>query len=115
MCARYINKILQESNAPVKGYAVHPGIVDTDLFEGTFFKRVFPWAMKVFFKTPQRGAISILFTCFDKDIEKKGGLYISNCIEGISNRFSKNEEYQKRLFEISCNLVGIDKDKFGEV
>lgn len=113
MTARYINKIMEENNMPVKGYSVHPGIVNTDLFDGTVFKRVFPWAMKLFFKTPEKGAVSILFACFNEELQKRGGLYISNCIEGISNRFSKNLEYQKKLFELSCQLVGIDAENFG--
>lgn len=114
MSARYVNKILEESSCAVRSFAVHPGIVDTDLFEKTLFRRAFPGAMKLFFKTPAKGAISILFACFDKDLDKKGGLYISNCIEGISSKFSKSVDNQKRLFEISCQLVKIDGDKFGQ-
>ncbi|RVE54337.1 hypothetical protein evm_001164 [Chilo suppressalis] len=114
MSARYINGLLKEEGCLVKSYAVHPGIVNTDLFEGTLFKRVFPWAMKMFFKTPAKGAISILHACFDKDLEKKSGLYISNCTEGISNKFSKNIEHQKKLFDISCELVGINPSNYGK-
>lgn len=114
MSARYINLMLEEEGSPVKGYAVHPGIVDTDLFEKTMFKKAFPWLMKVFFKTPAKGAVSILHACFEKDLEKRGGLYISNCVEGISNSFSKKLEHQERLFELSCQLVGVDKASFGK-
>lgn len=114
MTARYVNKLLTDEDCNVKCYAVHPGIVDTDLFEKTLFKKWFPWAMRMFFKTPEKGAISILHTCFDTGLEKKGGLYISNCTEGISNRFSKNAEYQKRLFELSCDLVKIDPQNYGK-
>ncbi|XP_063363332.1 retinol dehydrogenase 11-like [Cydia amplana] len=113
MSARYINKILEENGDKVRCYSVHPGIVDTDLFNGTLFRTVFPWAMRLFFKSPEKGAVSILHACFNKDLEKKGGLYISNCVEGISNKFSKNVEHQKKLFEMSCDLVKIDKDSFG--
>ncbi|XP_026761035.2 retinol dehydrogenase 11-like [Galleria mellonella] len=114
MTARYINKLLEQEGCPVKCYAVHPGIVNTDLFEKTLFKKAFPWAMRIFFKSPERGAISILHACFNKDLENKGGLYISNCIEGISNSFSKNTEHQKKLFEISCELIGIDMNMYGK-
>ncbi|KAJ8713251.1 hypothetical protein PYW07_013621 [Mythimna separata] len=114
MTARYVNKLLEEEGSAVKCYAVHPGIVDTDLFEKTMFKKAFPWAMKLFFKTPAKGAVSILHACFDKELEKRGGLYISNCIEGISNSFSKKLDHQERLFEISCELAGVDKANFGK-
>lgn len=115
MSARYINKLLEEEGCLVKSYSVHPGIVDTDLFENTIFKKAFPWVMKLFFKTPEKGAVSILFACFDKELEKRGGLYISNCIEGISNRFSKKLDNQKRLFEMSCELVKVNVNNFGKV
>ncbi|CAK1550929.1 unnamed protein product [Leptosia nina] len=112
MTARYVNGLLENKDAPVKCYSVHPGIVDTDLFTNSNFGKM-PWARRLFFKTPEKGAISVLYACFDKEILKKGGLYISNCKEGFSNRFSKNEKHQKKLFELSCALVHIEMDKFG--
>lgn len=114
MSARYVNRLLEQEGSPVKCFAVHPGIVNTDLFNGTLFRTVFPWAMKLFFKTPAKGAISIHYACFNKDLEQKGGLYISNCVEGISNGFSKNVENQKKLFDISCELIGVEPNKFGK-
>ncbi|XP_068618756.1 retinol dehydrogenase 11-like [Battus philenor] len=113
MTARYLNKLLESEDANVKFYSVHPGIVDTDLFEHTIFKNL-PWLKKIFFKTPEKGATPILFACFNKEIEEKGGLYISNCVAGITNRFSKNVDHQKRLFDLSCELTGIDSEKFGQ-
>ncbi|XP_013172342.1 PREDICTED: retinol dehydrogenase 11-like [Papilio xuthus] len=113
MTARYLNKLLDIQDANVKFYSVHPGIVDTDLFENTTFNKL-PWLKKIFFKTPEKGATPILFACFNKNIVERGGLYISNCIEGISNRYSKNIDHQKKLFDISCELTGIDPDKFGK-
>ncbi|XP_072947843.1 retinol dehydrogenase 11-like [Epargyreus clarus] len=114
MSARYVDKILEQDGVNVKCYSVHPGIVDTDLFEHSNFKK-FPWLKKMFFKTPEKGAVSILYACFDKEIEDRGGLYISNCKEGFSNRFSKNAEHQKKLFELSCDLLNFNADKFGVV
>ncbi|XP_045495410.1 retinol dehydrogenase 11 [Colias croceus] len=111
MTARYMNSMFTDKDIPIRCYSVHPGIVDTDLFEHASFGKL-PWARKLFFKTPEKGAVSILYACFNKDILNKGGLYISNCKEGFSNRFSKNEKHQQKLFELSCNLVGIDVEKF---
>lgn len=112
MTARYVNKLLENGNHPVKCYSVHPGIVDTDLFSNSNFNK-FPWLKRLLFKTPEKGAISVLYACFNNDILKRGGLYIANCKTGISNRFSKNEKHQERLFKMSCELVGIEADKFG--
>lgn len=44
MITKYYNKIL--SNTNVQALAVHPGIVDTDLFNGTLFKMTMPWILK---------------------------------------------------------------------
>lgn len=112
--ARHINRLMEEEASPVRCYSVHPGIVNTDLFEKTLLKTLFPWALKLFFKTPEQGAVSILYACFEKSLNKQGGLYISNCREGISNSFSKKVENQKRLHEISCKLVGVDIKDFGK-
>ncbi|XP_047534458.1 retinol dehydrogenase 12-like [Vanessa atalanta] len=112
MTARHINKLLEDKDCPVKCYSVHPGIVDTDLFEKTNFSSL-PWLRRMLFKTPEKGAVSILYACFNKDILAKGGLYISNCKEGFSNRFSKNEKHQEKLFQLSCDLVGIQEQNFG--
>ncbi|VVC91036.1 retinol dehydrogenase 11-like [Leptidea sinapis] len=113
MMARYINEILEDKDVPVKCYSVHPGIVDTDLFVNSQFSK-FPWLRRLFFKTPEKGAVSILYACFDEEILKSGGMYISNCKEGFSNRFSKNKKHQRKLFEISCDLIQIDHEKFGK-
>ncbi|CAK1586496.1 unnamed protein product [Parnassius mnemosyne] len=113
MIARYLNKLLESEDVNVKFYSAHPGIVDTDLFEHTTFHHL-PWLKKIFFKTPEKGATPILYACFNKEIEEKGGLYISNCREGISNSFSKNVNNQKKLFDISCELTGIETEKFGK-
>lgn len=114
MSARYINTLMEEENSPVRCYSVHPGIVKTDLFNGTMFQRLFPWAMDMFFKTPEKGAVSILYGCFEKSLDKQGGLYISNCREGISNSFSKKVDNQRRLHELSCKLIGVDVAKYGK-
>ncbi|GBP15417.1 hypothetical protein EVAR_80588_1 [Eumeta japonica] len=114
MSTRYINKMLELENAHVKCYSVHPGIVDTDLFQQTMFRKLFPWVMKMCFKTPQQGALPILYACFDKDLLQHGGLYISNCQEGYSNSFSKNIMYQERLHTLSCELVNVKFERFGK-
>lgn len=36
---------MRERNSPVQVMAVHPGIVDTDLFDGTLLKVATPWIL----------------------------------------------------------------------
>jgi hypothetical protein len=41
---------LREQNIPVQVHAVHPGVVNTDLFNGTVLKTVAPWIPPLLFK-----------------------------------------------------------------
>lgn len=59
MITKYYNKIL--SNTNVRVLAVHPGIVDTDLFNGTLFKMMMPWILKYICKVRYNSSMSIVF------------------------------------------------------
>jgi len=41
---------LRKHNIPVQVHAVHPGLVNTDLFNGTFLKKIAPWIPSLLFK-----------------------------------------------------------------
>lgn len=45
-----VNRILKGENARVTSTALHPGVVDTDLFEGTTLKRFASWVPKLLFR-----------------------------------------------------------------
>lgn len=44
MSTKYYNKKLSNTNVQV--LAVHPGIVDTELFNGTFIRTIMPWILR---------------------------------------------------------------------
>ncbi|XP_011646897.1 dehydrogenase/reductase SDR family member on chromosome X-like isoform X2 [Pogonomyrmex barbatus] len=90
-------------------YSVHPGIVKTDLFKETILGNK-KWAMAAW-KTSDQGATSIIYAAINKDIEKKGGIFISNCIELTVPLLAHDERVQKRLFELSLEQVQL-KDFF---
>lgn len=46
----HMSRLFTENNIPVNVYGVHPGIVDTELFDGTAFKKIFPWFPRLLFK-----------------------------------------------------------------
>lgn len=46
----HLNKVLQEEGSAVQVNAVHPGIVNTNLFDDTYIKILLPWAVKLMFK-----------------------------------------------------------------
>lgn len=50
MFSNALDRRLKEENAKVLSISVHPGVVDTQLFDGTFLKKVAPWIPKLLFK-----------------------------------------------------------------
>lgn len=108
MFSRYLNTLLQAQGATVKSYAAHPGLVATDMFFESDGGKSMPW-MERFLKSPKDGSTPISYCCLSSDLENKGGAYISNGEEGYSTSYSKNENHQKELFEITCEMLNIEK------
>lgn len=108
MAARHMDRLLQAQGSKVRCYSVHPGVVDTDLFEGTSMKRNSQWIMSLFFKRPEEGAISILHTCLSPRLETEGGAYITNCRKGSDSAYSRNKDDQERLFKVTCDMLKVN-------
>ncbi|XP_067041375.1 dehydrogenase/reductase SDR family member on chromosome X-like [Acropora muricata] len=104
-----LNRRLKEKNCPVTSNAVHPGIVNTELFHGL------PWCLKIpqdglvylLFKTPKQGADSSLYVALSPEMEGLGGLYFVNSSPSQSSEESHREDLQNKLWKISCELTGI--------
>lgn len=106
-----LQKRLEERKSPVTANAVHPGVVNTDLFQHI------PWIMRMpqnilayfLFKTPQQGADNSIYVALSPELEGKGGRYFVNCQSTQSSDESYREDVQKRLWKVSCELAGIPK------
>lgn len=59
-------------------------------------------------QTPDQGAISIIYAALNKDIERKGGIYISNCKEAALPPLALEEQIRKKLFELSLKQVRLN-------
>lgn len=101
-----LQKLLTDKSLNVLVYCVHPGIVNTDLFKDTILGR-YRWLMMAW-KTPEQGAIPIVYAALNKDIERKGGIYISNCKEYALPSAALEEKIQKQLFELSLKQVQLN-------
>ncbi|KAK2563353.1 Dehydrogenase/reductase SDR family member on chromosome X [Acropora cervicornis] len=107
-----LNRRLKEKNCPVTSNAVHPGIVNTELFHGL------PWCLKIpqdgliylLFKTPKQGADSSLYVALSPEIEGLGGLYFVNSSPSQSSEESHREDLQKKLWKISCGSLEFQND-----
>ncbi|XP_050450587.1 dehydrogenase/reductase SDR family member on chromosome X-like [Cataglyphis hispanica] len=101
-----LQKLLTDKTLNVLVYSVHPGLVKTDLFKDTLLGRN-KWLM-IAWKTPDQGAISIIYAALNKDIERKGGIYISNCKEAAPPPLALEEQIQKQLFELSLRQIRLN-------
>lgn len=104
-----LQKRLEERESPVTANAVHPGVVNTDLFQHI------PWIMRMpqnvlayfLFKTPQQGAENSIYVALSPELESKGGKYFVNCQSTQSSDESYSEDVPRRLWKASCELTGI--------
>lgn len=102
MITKYYNK--QLSNTNVRVLAVHPGIVNTELFDGTLLKITMPWVLKYICKTPEEGSRSVTYACISPEIEGRGGYY-ANCQLSKNLPYADNEVVQKKLYDTSMVMV----------
>ncbi|XP_020287622.1 dehydrogenase/reductase SDR family member on chromosome X-like isoform X4 [Pseudomyrmex gracilis] len=99
-----LHKLLKNRSVNVQVYSVHPGIVRTDLFKNTFFAQDGKW-LTTLWKTPEQGAIPIVYVAVNKDVEIKSGTYFSNCKEVAAPSLALKEDIQKELFELTLKQV----------
>ncbi|CAG9762072.1 unnamed protein product [Ceutorhynchus assimilis] len=106
--SNHLNELLKKENANVQVHSVHPGLVDTGLFNDTNMKTVAPWLPSLFFKTPERGAYPIIHACLSPVLEGKGGTYIDNCQVVPASDRAENVELQEKLFSFTKKLLDIE-------
>ncbi|CAB1340927.1 unnamed protein product [Coregonus sp. 'balchen'] len=92
----------------VTAYAVHPGVVNTDLMR--HIKRPLQVMLKkfnYFLKTPAEGAQTTLYCILTPDSELTSGGYYSECAQAVSARAGSDEGTALKLWAVSCHLLGI--------
>ncbi|HVV31514.1 MAG TPA: SDR family NAD(P)-dependent oxidoreductase [Mycobacteriales bacterium] len=99
-------------NKGVHAYAVHPGVVGTDLFrylsdqdKSWLDKRLAE--NKLDYKTPQQGAATTVWAATAPELETQGGIYAEDC--HVSDRwkaYAHDPAAAKRLWALSEQMVG---------
>ncbi|KAL4107324.1 hypothetical protein QTP88_017687 [Uroleucon formosanum] len=102
MSTKYYNKILANTNVQV--LAVHPGVVNTELFNGTLLKMLMPWILNYICKTPEEGSRSVAYACISPKLEGCGGYY-ANCQSAKYLPYADDEEAQKQLYDTSMFMI----------
>ncbi|XP_053962188.1 dehydrogenase/reductase SDR family member on chromosome X [Anastrepha ludens] len=114
LATRHQQTILDAQSAHVQVNAVHPGIVDTDLFEHSATTYV-PFVKKLLFKTPEQGSRTVVFAAIDPRVEGKGGTYLSNGGLGQMHPDAKNPAKCEKLFKYTCELLKIEDFGSGKI
>ncbi|KAG5672997.1 hypothetical protein PVAND_003078 [Polypedilum vanderplanki] len=106
MFTRYSEKICKEKGWKVSSFAPHPGVVDTEIFQNSVIGS-FKLIRRIFMKTPEQGARSIIYAAISTELEKKGGIYITNCRPTTASKIARNDVNCKKFFEFSCEILKI--------
>ncbi|XP_021506860.1 retinol dehydrogenase 11 [Meriones unguiculatus] len=94
----------------VTTYSVHPGTVHSELVRHSSVMR---WLWNLFFifiKTPQQGAQTSLYCALTEGLENLSGSYFSECHLAWVSSQGRNETVARRLWDVSCDLLGIPND-----
>lgn len=108
---KHLQNLLEKKQLGIQVYAVHPGIVNTDLFQYSYLSKL-QLLSKYLMKTPEQGAMSIVYAATNNKIEEHGGIYINNCKEEKNVHPSVyDKSIQEKLLRISLDQVQL-KDIF---
>jgi NAD(P)-dependent dehydrogenase (short-subunit alcohol dehydrogenase family) len=82
---------------------IHPGVVNTNL--GRDMSKIGRGFGKLFFKSPEKGAETSIYLASSPEVEGVTGKYYIKKQQRESSKESYNEDYAKRLWEISAKLT----------
>ncbi|NWQ93751.1 RDH12 dehydrogenase, partial [Burhinus bistriatus] len=90
--------------------ALHPGSVHSELVRHSF---VMTWLWKIFsffLKTPQEGAQTSVYCAVAEELDSVTGQYFSDCQPAYVSPRGRDDETAKKLWSVSCELLGIQWD-----
>ncbi|BES90699.1 short chain dehydrogenase [Nesidiocoris tenuis] len=103
-----LGKRLERASSKVQVHCVHPGIVNTDLFDGTLLKKTMPWVLTRICKTAEKGAVSVLHACISPQLDDKTGTYSSNCRIVEPGRNARSRHLRHRIFNKTLENLGLE-------
>jgi len=96
-----LSRRLEDSDVTVN--VLHPGLINTNL--GRDRSSTSQGFARKFFKSPEIGAETSIFLATSPEVEGITGKYYAKKKEKSSSKESYNEEYAKRLWEISLEMT----------
>ncbi|XP_007260245.2 retinol dehydrogenase 12 isoform X1 [Astyanax mexicanus] len=109
LCTRSLGRRLKDTGVTV--YAVHPGIVRTELKRHMNLGLLFLWkVVRPFTKTTVQGAQTTVYCAVEPSLQSETGGYYSNCGLSSCTRAARDDEMAEKLWELSCQMLGISWD-----
>ena len=81
--------------------ALHPGVIDTKLLHTGF---------NIAGASVEEGAATSVYLASSNEVENVSGKYFENVKEVPSSEDSYNKEYQKKMWNVSSQMVGLDQE-----
>ena len=108
MFTKYLDqKLRTEECENVKVNCIHPGVVNTGLFQHVGWAKCCSCLPRIFFKTAKQGADSIVYAAVSSEIAEKGGLYLDNARPVRSSAFVNDFNTQAILWQNTCDILEI--------
>lgn len=92
-------------------YALHPGVVQTELWR--HLNRVqqgVMWMAKPFTKSSVQGAQTTIYCAVAPELETETGKYYSDCAPATCSNAAMDDDMAKRLWDLSCKMLNITWD-----
>ncbi|KAI2571715.1 RDH11 isoform 6, partial [Pan troglodytes] len=84
--------------------------VQSELVRHSSFMRWMWWLFSFFIKTPQQGAQTSLHCALTEGLEILSGNHFSDCHVAWVSAQARNETIARRLWDVSCDLLGLPID-----
>jgi NAD(P)-dependent dehydrogenase (short-subunit alcohol dehydrogenase family) len=88
------------AGAGVTSYALHPGVVATDIWQRRLPKALV-WLPSLFMKSVEQGALTTIYCATDPALATQDGLYYANSRERRPSRLSQDVDLARELWERS--------------
>jgi len=95
----------------VNVFSLHPGVVRTGIVrEASLGMRIgFGLAVSIFGKNTKQGSQTSIYAAISPSLNEKGGSYLADCEISKASDEANNPEIAKKLWDISAEMVGLDK------
>ncbi len=102
---KHLAKLLHESSANITANCLHPGVVNTNLFN--FSPKAFQFFARPFMMTPRKGAEASIYLATSSEVEHISGEYFNKKKLTHSSKASYDEHAAELLWERSVQYVGL--------